>query len=904
MNIYKNNFLFSRENKLFFNNPEDFKNLENLNQTEKSDNLDEKFEEAKENLLSSDLGQDLLREDFFKDLKNQEEVNSLENSLESLLSVEKTGLKESFETEKTDTKKKLAENSVWGSSQETLNKLDDNLLETKKLMKKLEIKGDFKEVMKMINSLKKLDPQILNDPEKLVKNLYKYNNETQIKFAEKLNSYLEKGGNIMQLSPVLSFLQKSPVALYCLRGVSLFGGLGIWSNLLNKTSKEGLSGTVDTVLNTGKYFVPFIGNYYDYSDAYQEFKNGNFKNAGLNVFSGTAGLVLDVMSLGGITAVPSQGSKIALKGGIKGTMKVLSKQGIKKLGKESLEKLGKESLKSLSKQSVKNLQKGAKYLTKETVESFYNVLTFKGLRGLKGINNTQDVLRSQNEISKEVRENSLLKPQERLKKSEEYLGKKLTEKEQNAILKAHKIKKEGESLGSFSYMSLKEKSNILKDAGFNEKERRVLMEKGITGELNLAKTSEEYIYPEIKTDMNQRLNELFLKLKVKEISSKELPSNAKFLNEAVAYLNNSEVNLKPGFTENFYDYLKVLETKIKSKDLEYKLIPKRDLALYTFENFGVRDLTLKEVMLHNIHFLQSKGVKKNFLDLEEKSFLRKKGEILNKEDIRVLNINQGFTKLLELNPIDNNSNLHLQWQNLENKLKKMSLYNKFNTTEKKAVLWQLKEKFYQKADSKRSGKFLTELYDQVQGITKENWERAEKLGKTDLLVEKTQSKLVASKIEKKLDQVKQAYFKKNGEELDNNKLKLLKNNLFLEFKSKNSLGEIFKSDTKTEEFFSGLKKDLENFDVKKFYQESLEDYYHDPRLKDNLDYHQKIINLLDLQVLQSNLDLTPKQISFLAKYFEKVFSLAKMVKGKNYFNLRNLLELRKKELEKKFFKQK
>ncbi|OGH15324.1 MAG: hypothetical protein A2689_02900 [Candidatus Levybacteria bacterium RIFCSPHIGHO2_01_FULL_38_96] len=85
-------------------------------------------------------------------------------------------------------------------------------------------------------------------------------------------------------------------------------------------------------------------------------------------------------------------------------------------------------------------------------------------------------------------ENTRLSSQKRIEKAAEILGRKLSDKEQSAILAAHNVGaeeegKEGGRAEVFNYTQkqIAQKAQLLKDAGFSPKERRILIESGIAG---------------------------------------------------------------------------------------------------------------------------------------------------------------------------------------------------------------------------------------------------------------------------------------------------------------------------------------------------------------------------------------------------------------------------------------
>lgn len=78
--------------------------------------------------------------------------------------------------------------------------------------------------------------------------------------------------------------------------------------------------------------------------------------------------------------------------------------------------------------------------------------------------------------------NSKLTDAERKVAAEEAIGRPLNEAQQQAVIDAHEIAKEGEGIGSYSAETIRQKTEALKAAGFSAEERRALMDQGITGQ--------------------------------------------------------------------------------------------------------------------------------------------------------------------------------------------------------------------------------------------------------------------------------------------------------------------------------------------------------------------------------------------------------------------------------------
>lgn len=74
----------------------------------------------------------------------------------------------------------------------------------------------------------------------------------------------------------------------------------------------------------------------------------------------------------------------------------------------------------------------------------------------------------------------------RMQAAEQVLGRTLTQSEARAIQTAHEVgSASGETVGRYSLESIRSKANILRDAGFNQAERRALMEAGVAGKFRM-----------------------------------------------------------------------------------------------------------------------------------------------------------------------------------------------------------------------------------------------------------------------------------------------------------------------------------------------------------------------------------------------------------------------------------
>ncbi|MDD2565610.1 MAG: hypothetical protein PHZ26_02380 [Candidatus Gracilibacteria bacterium] len=97
---------------------------------------------------------------------------------------------------------------------------------------------------------------------------------------------------------------------------------------------------------------------------------------------------------------------------------------------------------------------------------------------------------------------------ERLEAGSFYLKKKLTPKQEKAVIEAHEVgnDRHGAGMNNYTPEELKQKAKILKKVGFNQNERKVLMEKGVC-----AKVSDDKIFQlEIKGEnLNEQVDYLF-----------------------------------------------------------------------------------------------------------------------------------------------------------------------------------------------------------------------------------------------------------------------------------------------------------------------------------------------------------------------------------------------------------
>lgn len=420
------------------------------------------------------------------------------------------------------------------------NKVEDNLSNRQALLldlqNNIDKNLDIKRIEGFIDDLESLSKNInsSNPTDSLAKieaMSQKYGSDST-EMSAKILSYLEGAS---QLSPALAFFQNNPASLYALRAVSLFGSVGLWSNMISGAKSDGLSGVVDKVADTGKYFIPFVGNYWDFKESYQALKQGEWKTAALNAASGSLGLGLDVLSLTGIASVPAQGSKLAVKGMLRTGIRGIANNLLKK---EIASTVTRESLEQMTKSSLTQIAKGTKYITKETAASFFNVLSFQSLRGIKSVDNANDAYRAMNSqaaktVNKEVEVNSKLSDSQRVTKSEEVLSRDLSDTQKEALIQAHEHGKESESVGNYSFASLRKKAEILKSTDFSKSERRILMEKGLAGKPQAHDTrsqaESELSYhlenSNIRSNSQQRLVERYLRnIKYQDISINQIDS--------------------------------------------------------------------------------------------------------------------------------------------------------------------------------------------------------------------------------------------------------------------------------------------------------------------------------------------------------------------------------------------
>jgi hypothetical protein len=119
----------------------------------------------------------------------------------------------------------------------------------------------------------------------------------------------------------------------------------------------------------------------------------------------------------------------------------------------------------------------------------------------------------------DLRDTAKLLSAERKKAAAVLVEKELTEAQQKAVIEAHEIGlKEGRGYFDYTPDDLRKKAKILKEAGFNNEERALLMRSGITGQISLEEAKKiitssiekqmKYENPKAKQTMINKLNNL------------------------------------------------------------------------------------------------------------------------------------------------------------------------------------------------------------------------------------------------------------------------------------------------------------------------------------------------------------------------------------------------------------
>ncbi len=121
---------------------------------------------------------------------------------------------------------------------------------------------------------------------------------------------------------------KHPNVVRFLKGSAVFGGVALhttfWSRMASAPDLRWDGATPVTgnsVIDTGKYFIPIVGNGFDFTDAWTEAKRGNIGWAAFNVATGTVGLVLDVFSIVTAPTVAGPVAGQSAKAGFKASMR-------------------------------------------------------------------------------------------------------------------------------------------------------------------------------------------------------------------------------------------------------------------------------------------------------------------------------------------------------------------------------------------------------------------------------------------------------------------------------------------------------------------------------------------------------------------------------------------------------
>ena len=162
------------------------------------------------------------------------------------------------------------------------------------------------------------------DPAKAAELFVKIANEDSDLFGR----IMEKMWLAMWLVPILAFL-KNPIFQKTLRWFGLVWSVFQWNNLIGTWNKnpdawfgEKMKELWIAWFDIAKYMVPFAGNLFDYQDGNECRKKWEKWWAAVNYATWTLWMVLDVVSLTGVGAAPSQWVKLWLKWWVKAALKI------------------------------------------------------------------------------------------------------------------------------------------------------------------------------------------------------------------------------------------------------------------------------------------------------------------------------------------------------------------------------------------------------------------------------------------------------------------------------------------------------------------------------------------------------------------------------------------------------
>ena len=202
----------------------------------------------------------------------------------------------------------------------------------------------------IINSLAELEELAETEGPRLVAKLQKLANF----YGENFKNVYSEVRASNTITPNLSFLQK-PSLETALKKVSVVGGLSLWSTLAQKESwtkfDEPNLNTLSTgnaALDAASYMVPIAGNIKDFNDARLAWPDRKLE-AALSATAGAIGMVMDGISVLGVTAPVAQGAKLGVKIIIRGAI-----LGVRKIGKWMATETAKNVLESLTFKSFRS----------------------------------------------------------------------------------------------------------------------------------------------------------------------------------------------------------------------------------------------------------------------------------------------------------------------------------------------------------------------------------------------------------------------------------------------------------------------------------------------------------------------------------------------------------------------
>lgn len=197
---------------------------------------------------------------------------------------------------------------------------------------------------------------------------------------------------------------------------------------------------------------------------------------------------------------------------------------------------------------------------------------------------------------------------ERVVEAEKAVGRTLTEAQKDAVLKAHEVAADtGRGYGSYSAADLKQKSDLLKQAGFSDDEREKLMRQGIAGLYSDTQKARNF-----SNESRLQADKLRVAGKLPE-STKAYRSAADsyevFIKDAKAAKSERDYWVGASLNAHAERYDKAAEYYIKSKSMAFTKTDQRAQAIF-------EDLNREKEELRVIAFKNSKnaGAQKAYED--------------------------------------------------------------------------------------------------------------------------------------------------------------------------------------------------------------------------------------------------------------------------------------------------